>query len=258
MLNKVSNQPQETSWELPQDIIDACKIIWDKASKAADPTRISHIWEVNDEKYCIWWGQEVQHFISLLTRWILPVCEVFEENWIFYSIAMNHSEIKERISIPEAVADLVLLHILTDSHQLIDRSFYDTLEWKQENFIYDKWSLSIYDLEIEIGDTKIYDSWSITKAILKHITRIKWWSEESHEFKKLMRCKNNQTLFKQRFLKKINLFLEQYDSEDGKTFFLNILIKSWAEEEYEDSELSGEELYKIFIGNLKILQEFFE
>jgi len=171
---------------------------------------------------------------------------------------MEHPKIKDKISIPELVADLVLLHILTDSHQLIDRSFYDTWEWKQENFIYSEWSLSIYDLEIEIGDTKINTSQSITSIVLKHISRIKWFWAINEDFKNIMRCKNNQWLFRFRLLAKVSLFLEQFNNKDGKIFFLNILKKSWAEEEYEDSELSWKKLYEIFIDNLKILRNFLE
>jgi len=267
-LVKTSWSEIELTWEeylLPQDVIDACIDIQNRVWENTNPTQICSIWVQQRNHILTPWDylldkeSEVQYFVSLLTRWILPTCEIHKHKWEFHSLSMNHAFIHENISIPELVADLVLLHILTDSHELIDRGFYNYCEWEQENFIYRDWSLSIFDLEIEIWDLGI-DTSRIGKVILQHISRISrhLWADESNKFKELVRCKNNRYLFLNRLRIKIEIFLEKYSSDDWKDFFMLILNRSWASNEYERKWITPEILYNTFIWNLEKLQQLLE
>lgn len=109
--------------ELPQEIINACREISDKAYAAADPTKISHIslpknwihykrlyWPKNKPKTNMDLKNEV--LVAHICRWIINMCELVEERGDYYSIPMYPDRINNRMNFIQIMWDLSLLSIL--------------------------------------------------------------------------------------------------------------------------------------------------
>jgi len=223
----ISDTPK--NWEkfkLPQDVIDACREIWDKVCKASDPTKISHIWVPNRRKYKLDTKYEDEIIISLIFRWIINVCEVVQdwENNTF-SIPINPEQVEERLEYNEIIADILLYQVLSwcQDRKLIYQDDYrsDFWEhiWPHNCRIFPQGTYSIFDIV-----------WTFPKiprnqveAVFYYELRYLFWYDDN-ESRSLQDFFDTDLAMaekmKDRILKNARKLLERYEWEGGKKFFL--------------------------------------
>jgi hypothetical protein len=247
-----------------------------------DPTKATYIHPPEDQYNYpksteIWIGRkysQIETFTSLMCNWVLNVSQILNIwNDEKISIPINPELVKEKLSFQEILSDIVLYQLITweDDRILIPTSC--AKNWKYVNFhnceIFHSWTYSIFD---------IYDFWpriSKDEVLNEIITNIRYlYRNDFMDDLDIFEClfiepdENNfiniwKKGFFQRMLWKVDEFLERYEWEEWKKFFLRqkarstdyINIPKWLydkEDIWYDEDL---ERYENLIFTLKNIKE---
>jgi hypothetical protein len=266
-------QQEKLPCEIPQDIIDACKEIWDKAYKVADSTQISHlqipkdttvykrIHSPNPQSNQTSLKDEV--FVSYLCRWTLNMCELIEKDWDFYSLPMYPKNINRRMNFIELVWELALFSILFEGTSpdrcIIPRD--DRRSNTNEHItggncrIFQEGSYSIFDVLFK-------DVWTISKEgvplLFLEVFSALYEVENVETFTSIESFMESGLLdqdFWNHIIQKCSEFLEKYEWEDWKNFFFSQMKKSMWMNAF--SQQKCDSYYQKFMANLKNIQSVF-
>lgn len=209
-----------------------------------DPTKVSYLvppeWQINFKKSYIFEWQKfdpsIEILISLICNWILNVSQVvMTDEYEVTSIPINPEKVEEKLSYQEVLADIVLYQLLSEEYDRDLLLSSEQVSWSKIWFH----NCNIFERSYSIFD--IYDFWPkvYEKDVFKLIFEI-IRSLYNNEFLDDIELFNNIFIspeendsisiwkhgFFERMLLKVNEFLERYDNEEWKTFFLRQVAKS--------------------------------
>ncbi len=260
--------------ELSQEVIDACKIIWDRAAKVADPTKFSHIslldnWihyrrfygKKNRPKATMDLKNEV--LVAHICRWIINVCELVEDAGEYYSIPIYPENITKRMDFIQIIWDLSLLSILFEWNNpdrwIIPRD--DTRSKTNENItagncrIFQNGSYSVFDVLYK--DVWILDIDKIPHYFLEILSAL-YTVEDLEIFSSIESFRESWILdgdFWKHILNKCTEFLDQYWWEEGYYLFKAQMIKVKWNSHFILSDC--EKKYYNFMTNLRNIHKVF-
>lgn len=245
--------------ELPQDIIDACKIISDRAYNAADPTKISHISLPIKDIYNITKSPEEQMFVSLLSRPVFNVADVIREDWEFYSIWIDLNKVIWKLSIHEVIADILLQWVLFLKYA--DRCFipgedyhlgvsWSPIPFNTNNFKTSEQNYYIFDLEGEWLLEIFSNKEELLEVMLDEFLWM-FWQDQCIIADQFLEKELTWKIFWVRILDRCKQLLEIYWFENGEKFFTLQVEKS-------KLDTNIDELYENFIKNVELISRIFE
>jgi len=205
-----------------------------------DPTKATYLSPPDNQKNfelpCFDWEryfkhyQDTQHFTSLLCNWILNVSQIIKKWKSNISIPINEKLVSEKLSYQEIISDIVLYQLITweqDRSILLKSDMKSMWEIQSHNcLIFREWTYSIFD----IGDNgfKLEENEIFRQIVysLRELYDNKYLDEFNFYDCLFLSPEENNFIniwtqwFFQRMLSKVKEFLNRYDWEEWKDFFI--------------------------------------
>ncbi|MDD3303015.1 MAG: hypothetical protein PHN31_05635 [Candidatus Gracilibacteria bacterium] len=240
-----------------------------------DPTKATYLEEPNDQKnYELSFlvgeryfqsNQDVQYFTSLLCNGILNVSQIVVKGKNNISIPINIKQVQEKLSYQEILSDLVLYELITgeEDRSLLPVSGEKTLGsvGPHNCIIFREGNYSIFDI-YDFG--KKIDENDVLRQIVYTIRNLydNNYLDEIDFFDQLfLSPEENPSVsigkqgFFQRMQSKIDEFLNRYDGEEGKKFFIIQKLHSCPEEEKDVIDERYEELIYTLKNVKKVISQ---
>ena len=264
-------------YELPQDIINTCKIIWDRTNKTIDPTKICYIWvpdtvvayeihspnpetdspELLEDILEESMNKSQESMLAwFLCQWILNVSQVCKRGGSYFSLEIWDKNITELLSFDEIFADICLFQVLIEwsASEPSDRRLGLTDDITSERSkisshnctISKRGTYSIFDVVTHIE--QVYDRESLLQTFVENIMYLQDLNVlDTYRMIVHSIWISNKSI--QRIINRVSLFLERYDNTAWKDLFYSQCIKS---ELFEDNR-EIDDAYTNFISNLKLI-----